>query len=60
MLDGDMMDEPGSYFIKFKEGIPGIVRKDMMVDDLWILLKRPVVTNLLAVRIQAQYRLYEF
>lgn len=40
-----MMDEPGSYFIKFKEGIPGIVRKDMMVDDLWILLKRPVVTN---------------
>ena len=45
VIGDDMMDEPGSYFIKFKEGIPGLVRKDMMVDDLWILLKRPVVTN---------------
>jgi len=38
-------DEPGCFYIKFKEGIPGIVRKDMMLDDLWLLMKRPIVTN---------------
>jgi hypothetical protein len=38
-------DDQGSFYLKFKEGIPGLVRKDMMVDDLWLLFKRPLVTN---------------
>lgn len=38
-------DEAGSYYLKFKEGIPAVVKKDMMLDDLWLLLKRPLVTN---------------
>lgn len=38
-------DEPGCFYIKFKEGIPPLVRKDMMLDDMWLLFKRPIVTN---------------
>ena len=31
--------------MKFSDGIPALVKKDMMVDDLWLLVKRPIVTN---------------
>lgn len=31
--------------MKFKEPLPPLVKKDMMVEDLWILLKRPIVTS---------------
>ena len=36
---------PGQFYIKFKESVPPIVKKDMMIEDLWILMKRPMVTN---------------
>ena len=35
----------GSFYIKFKEGIPPLVKKDMACEDLWLLMKRPMVTN---------------
>ena len=38
-------DCPGSFYIRFKDGIPPLVKKDMMVEDLWILLKRPLISN---------------
>lgn len=38
-------EQPGSFYIKFKEFLPPIVKKDMMVEDMWILMKRPMVTN---------------
>jgi hypothetical protein len=25
--------------------VPPLVKKDMMVEDLWILMKRPLITN---------------
>jgi len=31
--------------MKFKETLPPLVRKDMMQEDLWLLMKRPLVTN---------------
>lgn len=31
--------------MKFKEGIPPLVKKDMVVEDLWLIMKRPMVTN---------------
>ena len=31
--------------MKFKEAIPPLVKKDMAIDDLWLLMKRPMVTN---------------
>ena len=36
---------PGHFYIRFKEGVPPLVKKDMMVEDLWILMKRPLCTN---------------
>ena len=38
-------DEAGSYYLRFKEGLPNLVKKDLMVDDLWLLMKRPLVTS---------------
>ena len=38
-------DAPGNFYIKFKEHVQPLVKKDMMVEDLWILMKRPMVTN---------------
>ena len=38
-------EAPGHFYIKFKEPVPPIVKKDMIVEDLWILMKRPMVTN---------------
>jgi hypothetical protein len=38
-------EAPGNFYVKFKEQIPPQVRKDMMVEDLWILMKRPMITN---------------
>jgi hypothetical protein len=35
----------GSFYLRFKDSIPPIVKKDMMVEDLWLLMKRPMVTN---------------
>lgn len=35
----------GSFYVKFKEGIPPLVKKDMACEDLWLLMKRPMVTN---------------
>jgi hypothetical protein len=35
----------GSFYLRFKDAIPPIVKKDMMVEDLWLLMKRPLVTN---------------
>ncbi len=31
--------------MRFKEGIPPLVKKDMACEDLWLLMKRPMVTN---------------
>ena len=31
--------------MKFKEGLPPLVKKDMALDDLWLIMKRPMVTN---------------
>lgn len=31
--------------MKFKEGIPKLVKKDMSQEDLWLILKRPIATN---------------
>eukprot|EP00347_Sterkiella_histriomuscorum_P015353 403357339 len=44
---GDESDgeTPGSFYVKFKDFLPPLVKKDMMVEDLWILMKRPMVTN---------------
>lgn len=38
-------EEAGAFYLKFKEGIPPLVRKDLMLEDLWLLMKRPLVTN---------------
>jgi hypothetical protein len=35
----------GSFYMRFKDGVPPMVKKDMMVEDLWILTKRTLVTN---------------
>jgi hypothetical protein len=35
----------GSFYLRFKDAIPPLVKKDMMVEDLWLLMKRPMVTN---------------
>jgi hypothetical protein len=35
----------GAFYLRFKEGIPPLVRKDLMIEDLWLLMKRPLVTN---------------
>ncbi|CDW90096.1 UNKNOWN [Stylonychia lemnae] len=44
---GDESDgeTPGAFYIKFKDKLPPLVKKDMMVEDLWILMKRPMITN---------------
>ena len=38
-------DSNGCFYLKFKDAIPGVVKRDMMLDDLWLLFKRPLVTN---------------
>jgi hypothetical protein len=38
-------EKPGHFYVRFKESVPPLVRKDMSVEDLWILLKRPLVTT---------------
>ena len=38
-------EESGAFYLRFKESIPPLVRKDMMLEDLWLLMKRPLVTN---------------
>ncbi|MFM7855532.1 MAG: hypothetical protein ACKO96_27305, partial [Flammeovirgaceae bacterium] len=38
-------EESGAFYMRFKESIPPLVRKDMMLEDLWLLMKRPLVTN---------------
>jgi hypothetical protein len=45
--EDDSEDEgtPGQFYIKFKEGIPPLVKKDCMADDLWLLMKRPLATS---------------
>ena len=49
--DGEISEEgsddetPGAFYLKFKEPVPPLVKKDMMVEDWWILMKRPFVTN---------------
>lgn len=35
----------GNFYMRFKEGIPPLVKKDMACEDLWLLMKRPLVTN---------------
>lgn len=45
--DEDISDTEvsGSFYLRFKDAIPPIVKKEMMVEDLWLLMKRPLVTN---------------
>ena len=31
--------------MRFKEGIPPLVKKDMACEDMWLLMKRPIATN---------------
>ena len=38
-------DDGGCYYLKFREALPGLIRKDLMVEDLWILMKKPLVSN---------------
>lgn len=38
-------EKPGHFYARFKESVPPLVKKDMTVEDLWILLKRPLVTT---------------
>lgn len=38
-------EAPGHFYLKFKEAVPPLVKKDMMIEDLWILMKRPIITN---------------
>ena len=38
-------DESGSYFIRFKEALQPLVKKDMMLDDMWLLVKHPIVSS---------------
>jgi len=38
-------DTPGHFYLRFKEAIPALVKKDMMYEDLWVLMKRPLVTT---------------
>jgi hypothetical protein len=35
----------GAFYLRFKEPLPPLVRKDLMIEDLWLLMKRPLVTN---------------
>ena len=32
-------DSKGGFFLRFKENLPPLVKKDMMMDDLWVLMK---------------------
>lgn len=43
--ESDVDECTGCFFMRFKEGVPPLVKKDMMVEDLWVLMKRPLVTN---------------
>lgn len=38
-------EQGGNFYLRFKEGIPPLVKKDMACEDLWLLMKRPLVTN---------------
>ena len=35
----------GNFYLRFREAIPPLVKKDMACEDLWLLMKRPMVTN---------------
>lgn len=38
-------EEAGCFYLKFREPLPPLVRKDLMIEDCWLLMKRPLVTN---------------
>lgn len=38
-------EQGGSFYVRFKEGIPPLVKKDMACEDMWLLMKRPMATN---------------
>ena len=38
-------DDSGDFFLRFKDGIPFLVRQDMMLDDLWLLVKKAIVSS---------------
>lgn len=38
-------EEAGNFYLRFREPIPPLVKKDMACEDLWLLMKRPMVTN---------------
>jgi hypothetical protein len=38
-------EEAGAFYMRLKESMPPLVRKDLMHEDLWLLMKRPLVTN---------------
>ena len=35
----------GAFYLKLRESLPPLVRKDLMHEDLWLLMRRPLVTN---------------
>lgn len=41
----DSRDEQGCFYLRVKESLPVSVRCDMMKGDLWLLMKKSVVTN---------------
>ena len=38
-------EQGGNFYLRFKEVIPPLVKKDMACEGLWLLMKRPLVTN---------------
>ena len=42
-MKSDLLED--QFFLRFKEALPALVKKDLMIDDLWLLFKRPLVTS---------------
>jgi hypothetical protein len=36
----------GNLYLRFKDGLSAQIKKEMMIDDLWILLKKPIASSL--------------
>lgn len=46
LMKSDLLEDMGDqFFLRFKEALPALVKKDLMIDDLWLLFKRPLVTS---------------
>ena len=43
--EDDEEGKPGAFYLRFKEMVPSKIKKDMSIEDMWVLVKRPIVTS---------------